>query len=160
VTDFKESYDYSACTAAKYLMYFHNLQNLFDLEFFQAKLTARAHSITGLEQATQSGLPFWEDGPDDALDGQDEYLVSESDSGEGSEKAEYSKLNDAVETPTRNALAIKIIEKVAKEKKARTQLIQDLDVMKDKFVTWGTQMKHLDHHLDLKTAADFLGEQA
>jgi regulator of replication initiation timing len=38
-------------------------------------------------------------------------------------------------------------------------LFQDLDVMKDKFVVWETQMTHLDHHLDLKTAAEFLGEQ-
>ena len=51
---------------------------------------------------------------------------------------EYSKLQDGVEVPTRNALAIKIVEKISREKKARTQLIQDLDVMKDKFVTWAT----------------------
>ena len=45
-------------------------------------------------------------------------------------------MNDDVENPTRNALATKIVERIAKEKKARTQLVQDLDVIKDKFVLW------------------------
>lgn len=81
-------------------------------------MTARAHSITGLEQATQSGLPFWEDGPDDGVEAEDEYLIDDSDDEES--KLEYSKMNDDVEAPTRNALAIKIVEKVAREKKART----------------------------------------
>lgn len=49
IADFKQAYDYSKTQAGKYLNYFHNLQNLFDLQFFMCKLGAKAHSICGLE---------------------------------------------------------------------------------------------------------------
>lgn len=49
IVDYAGSFDYTMCNVYKYLTYFHNLQNLFDLEFFQCKLSAKAHSITGLE---------------------------------------------------------------------------------------------------------------
>lgn len=49
ITDFKQAYDYSKVKVMNYLNYFHNLQNLFDLQFFMSKLGAKAHSICGLE---------------------------------------------------------------------------------------------------------------
>jgi hypothetical protein len=44
----------------KYLYYFRQLNNLFDLEYFKNKLATRATSIATLEQSVMSGLPFWE----------------------------------------------------------------------------------------------------
>ncbi len=44
----------------KYLFYFRQLQNLFDLEYFRSKLSSRAHSMAQLEMAVNSGAPFWE----------------------------------------------------------------------------------------------------
>jgi len=59
--DFVEAYDYQKSKVVNYLMYFRQLQNLFDLEFFFNKLPSRSHSMAGLEQAVMSGVPFWEE---------------------------------------------------------------------------------------------------
>ena len=105
ITDFKQAYDYSKTQAGKYLNYFHNLQNLFDLQFFMCKLGAKAHSICGLEQFVTSGLPFWDDGDDDEDLEHDEYLDSSEEGGSEKPGGEYSKQNDDVENKTRNALS-------------------------------------------------------
>lgn len=146
------------CNVYKYLVYFHHLQNLFDLTFFQCKLSAKAHSITGLEHSVLSGLPFWEDGEKDGptSGGHDDLFDGESES-DGVH--EYSKQNDDVESETRNVLAMNIVKRIADEKKARTQLFRDLDIMKDKFEEISNMMRKQEHHLDLVGAANFLGEQ-
>ena len=92
-------------------------QNLFDLELFANKLPSLAYSIAGLEQNVLSGLPFWdEDGPDDF--DSDEYL-------ENSETNDpmYADQSDAVDSPYRNQLALKVVERVAAEKKAKMKLL-------------------------------------
>lgn len=40
----------------KYLGYFRNLQNLFDLEYFKSKLSTRSHSMAQLEICVDSGV--------------------------------------------------------------------------------------------------------
>lgn len=78
---------------------------------------AKAHSICGLESFVTSGLPFWDDGEDDDLGG-DEYLDGESDVSD-KPGGEYSKQTDDVESKTRNALAMRITARIAAEKKSK-----------------------------------------
>lgn len=47
----------------KYLFYFRQMQNLFDLEYFKNKLATRANSIATLEQSVMSGISFWDPNP-------------------------------------------------------------------------------------------------
>jgi hypothetical protein len=58
--DFRHSYTIADTLVFKYLSYFRNLQNLFDLEYFKSKLTTRSHSMAQLELSVSSGVPFWE----------------------------------------------------------------------------------------------------
>ena len=58
--DFRHSFTIADTMVFKYLSYFRNLQNLFDLEYFRSKLTTRSHSMAQLELSVNSGVPFWE----------------------------------------------------------------------------------------------------
>ena len=58
--DFRHSFTIADTLVFKYLSYFRNLQNLFDLEYFRSKLTTRSHSMAQLELSVNSGVPFWE----------------------------------------------------------------------------------------------------
>jgi hypothetical protein len=87
LVDFKEAYNLKGNLVLKYLSYFRNFQNLFDLEFFLTKLPSKSRSIAGLEQNVNSGLPFWEDGDEMLFDGvEDDYLENKEIA-----KPEYSR---------------------------------------------------------------------
>lgn len=58
--DFRHSFTIADTLIFKYLHYFRNLQNLFDLEYFKNKLSTRSHTMAQLELCVNSGLPFWE----------------------------------------------------------------------------------------------------
>ena len=58
--DYKEAPTVKNTLVYKYLYYFIQLGNLFDLEYFRSKLAAKAKSIVTLEQSVMSGLHFWE----------------------------------------------------------------------------------------------------
>ena len=90
-----------------------NFQNLFDLEFFANKLPSKTFSIAGLEQCALSGLPFWED-TDDGMYSSDEYVENAEVN-----KPKYADQSDEVDSPYRNQLAEKVIERVAMEKKGK-----------------------------------------
>ena len=70
----------------------------------------------------------------------------------------YADQSDEVDSPYRNKLAEKVIERVAMEKRGKMQLLQDLDLMKDKFAEWENHMKSLDLQHDFRGAAEFLGQ--
>lgn len=81
----------------KYIYYFRNLQNLFDLEFFANKLPSNTRGIAGLEQHVMSGLPFWEEG-DDALFGDNDEYLDDKNIG----NPQYSRQNEDIETKYKN----------------------------------------------------------
>ena len=58
--DFRHSFTVGDTLIYKYLFYFRQLQNVFDLEYFRSKLSSRSHSMAQLEIAVNSGTPFWE----------------------------------------------------------------------------------------------------
>jgi hypothetical protein len=58
------------------LMYFSSLQNLFDLEFFMAKLSSDSKTQTFLENSIMSGLSFWELSEEELMQLQDESTLT------------------------------------------------------------------------------------
>ena len=126
------------------------LANLFDLEFFANKLPSKTFSIAGLEQAVMAGLPFWEESDESLLDDSEEYLNSVEPN-----KPMYADQSDEVDSPHRNKLAERVVERVAAEKKAKMQLITDLEAIKDKFTDWESSMNKQELH-DLQGASEFL----
>ena len=90
-------------------------------------MPSMAHSLYGLEQSVMSGLPFWEESEfietDSYLDNNDPY----------DEEKQFSNQSDAVDSPTRNVLAERIINKIAIEKKNKIYLMNDLDQIKSRF---------------------------
>lgn len=99
-----------------------------------------------------SGLPFWEDS-DDAILGNDDYLENR----EVNENT-YSLQNDDIDSRFRNKLAEKIAMRAAAEKKAKRQLLQDLDAIKDRFAELEIHMKKQELDTSLEDAAVFLNE--
>ena len=132
-------------------MYFRQLQNLFDLEFFFNKLPSRAHSMAGLEQAVMSGVPFWEES-EEALFNDEEYQNNESND------PQYSNQTDDITSSFKNKLAEQLAQRIVMEKRFKNQLVNELDTMKENFHNWGKRMKAMDLHLDMNGAAKFLGE--
>ena len=134
------------------IYYLRQFQNLFDLELFANKLPSLAYSIAGLEQNVLSGLPFWdEDGPDDF--DSDDYL-------ENSETNDpmYADQSDAVDSPYRNQLALKVVARIAEEKKAKMKLLQEIEQIKEKFNEWGEHMRNLELAQDVRQAGEFLNQ--
>jgi hypothetical protein len=91
-------------------MYFRQLQNLFDLEFFFNKLPSRAHSMAGLEQAVMSGVPFWEES-EEALFNDEEYQNNESND------PQYSNQTDDITSSFKNKLAEQLAQRIVMEKR-------------------------------------------
>ena len=90
---------------------------MFDLEFFANKLPSKTFSIAGLEQCALSGVPFWEDADDGGLS-DDEYLENTEVN-----KPMYTDQSDEVDSPFRNKLAEKVIQRVAIDKRGKMQLL-------------------------------------
>jgi hypothetical protein len=98
LVDFREAYNLSGNLATKYLFYFRNLQNLFDLEFFINKLPSKTRNMSGLEHRVSSGLHFWEDPEDNTtFDEEDDYLDSAK-----TNDPQYSRVNEHIETQYKN----------------------------------------------------------
>ena len=70
----------------------------------------------------------------------------------------YADQSDEVDSPFRNNLAEKVIQRIALEKQGKMQLLQDLDLIKDKFSEYESHMGSLDLQSDLKQAGDFLNQ--
>ena len=65
LVEFAEAFDYEfSGKAFEYLMYFKNISNIYDLEFFMNKLASTAFTISNVERMVLAGVPFWEE--DDA----------------------------------------------------------------------------------------------
>ena len=119
-------------------------QNLFDLEFFANKLPSKSYSIAGLEQHVFSGLPFWEDGIDDENES-DEYLDNA-----GINNPMYADQSDAVDSPHRNQLALRVATRIAEEKRAKVKLLQEIEQIKDKFQEYEKHMRGLELFSDVR----------
>ena len=104
------------------LRYFNSLQNLFDLEFFQTKISSNSQTTSELEKCVQSGLPFWEISEDTLILG-DNNFASENEDGSLISNLGY-----------KNVLSQKVVERIAYEKKFKISLNQELDAIKDKFL--------------------------
>lgn len=133
------------------MFYLRQFQNLFDLEFFANKLPSKSYSIAGLEQSVMSGAPFWDDFED--AESSDEYLENQN-----TNNPMYADQSDAVESPHRNQLALKVVARVAEEKRAKMKLLQEIELIKDKFGEWEKHMRGLELHTDIKQAGEFLNQ--
>lgn len=107
--DFKEAFHIQTYDPLKYLYYFKQFTNLFDIEFFIHKLHSNAHSLAGLEMHVNSGLQFWEDR-------EASYFVSD-DYREVDPDKQYSTQSGEIGTASKNVLARKVTERVAAEKR-------------------------------------------
>lgn len=136
LVDFREAYNLKGNLTLKYVYYFRNLQNLFDLEFFLAKMPSRSRTIAGLEQYVNSGLPFWDDGDDAIFGDEDDYLDNKEIA-----DPQYSRQNENIDLKYKNQVAKKITDRMFEQKKHKMQLMQELDSIKDHFSEWQTSMK-------------------
>ena len=94
-----------------------------------------------------SGLPFWEDG-DDGEDGGssgDEYLATERVN-----DPMYADQSDSVDNPRRNQLALKVANRIAEEKRAKMQLLQEIELLKERFAGWERHMRALELTSDVR----------
>ena len=98
-----------------------------------------------------SGALFWED--NEEFD-EDPYETNE----EYDENNQYSNQDDGPEAPSKNALAMRLAEKVAIEKKNRNQLINEVDAVKDKFSAIAAVMKKQELDGDMAAATEYLTE--
>mgnify|MGYP007118474356 CR=1 FL=1 len=142
--DFHECYTYSGNRLISQIYYMRQFQNLFDLEFFANKLPSKSYSIAGLEQHVLSGLPFWEDGLDDENES-DEYLDNA-----GINNPMYADQSDAVDSPHRNQLALRVATRIAEEKRAKVKLLQEIEQIKDKFQEYEKHMRGLELFSDVR----------
>jgi len=136
--------------AFKYLAYFRAFCNLFDLEYFFNKLPSRAHSLANMEDEVMAGRNFWDENDDTFTD--DPYVDNDTN------EPQYSQTDEDTTNPERNALAERVAQRLALEKKYKNQLINDLDSIKDNFMLWEKRMRAQDLHLDLHGATNFLTE--
>lgn len=74
--------------------------------------------MAGLEQSVLSGAPFWEDGHDADDLSSDEYLENTA-----TNNPMYADQSDAVDSPHRNQLALKVAARIAEEKRAKMKLL-------------------------------------
>ena len=130
---FKQSFKYKSLNAYKYLAYFRAFSNLFDLEYFFNKLPSRAHSLAHMECDVMSGLNFWDENDDAFAD--DPYVDNETND------PQYSQTEEDSSNPERNALAERVAQRIALEKRHKNQLINDLDSIKDNFMLWEKRMR-------------------
>jgi hypothetical protein len=118
---------------------FTALQNLFDLELFQSKLTSNAKTLADLEKSVLSGLPFWEIS-------EEELMAGDSDERTGL----------IADLGYKNQLAVKVVERMALEKRYKMTLNQDVEAVKDKFASIEKVMTRLELNGNIETAAQFL----
>ena len=127
---------------------------MFDLEFFASKLPSSSYSIAGLEQQVLSGVPFWEDDDGDLTDlDSDDYLDNSA-----TNNPMYADQSDAVDSPHRNQLALKVVARIAEEKRLKMKLLQEIELMKDKFAEISKHMTGLDLNRDIRQAGEFLNQ--
>jgi uncharacterized protein YwqG len=88
-----------------------------------------------------SGVPFYDDD-------QEEEKAEESD----------HEFDDRTHQPLKNELSTKVAEKIAKEKREKMQLIQDLETIKDRFMDYSRVMKKQEMQSSLARAESFLSE--
>lgn len=68
----------------------------------------------------------------------------------------YADQSDAVDSPHRNQLTLKVVARIAEEKRAKMKLLQEIESLKDKFTEFERHMRTLELQGDLKTAGEFL----
>ena len=79
LVEFSEAFDYNESgRLVRYLRYWKQVSNIFDLEFFVNKLGSSAFSIANVEKMVLSGVPFYDEG-DDALFGDMDEAESEQE---------------------------------------------------------------------------------
>jgi len=107
--------------------------------------------MAGVEQQVLAGLPFWDDAGVD--DESDEYLENSQ-----TNNPMYADQSDAVESPYRNQLALRVAERVAEEKRAKMKLLQEIDQLKEKFAELEKHMRGLELYQDVRQAGEFLNQ--
>jgi len=68
----------------------------------------------------------------------------------------YADQSDAIDSATRNQLALKVAARVAEDKRAKMKLLQEIELIKDKFGEWEKHMRGLELTTDVKQAGEFL----
>jgi hypothetical protein len=174
LVEFEQAYDYnSASNVVRFLRYWKQVSNIFDLEFFMNKLASSAFVIANVEKMVLSGVPFYDDEGDDSnfvsdleeneSDQEEEDAAAKKKAGVGkagrrSTKMSDNKFDDAGHNPLKNVLATTVAEKLAQEKREKMQLMTDLEGIKDKFVAYQAIMRKQEMQSSLHRAEAFLGE--
>jgi len=120
LVEFEEAFDYSKSELVKYLRYWKQVQNIYDLEFFVNKLASSAFAISNVEKMVLSGVPFYEEG-DDALFGDDSETEQEDQDTKKNAKAaqDDNRFDEDGHKPLKNVLATKVADKIANEKREK-----------------------------------------
>ena len=85
-----------------------------------------------------------EDGLDDENES-DEYLDNA-----GINNPMYADQSDAVDSPHRNQLALRVATRIAEEKRAKVKLLQEIEQIKDKFQEYEKHMRGLELFSDVR----------
>lgn len=143
LVEFKEAYDYNASSCVlRFLRYWKQVSNIYDLEFFTSKLASSAFAISNVERMVMSGVPFYEDdGEENNFMSDIEEDASNDDEGARRRPREDNRFDQAGHNPLKNVLANIVAEKIAQEKRDKMQLVTDLESIKEKFVGYQNTMK-------------------
>jgi len=102
-------------------------------------LTSNAKTLADLEKSVLSGLPFWEIS-------EEELMAGNSDERTGL----------IADLGYKNQLAVKVVERMALEKRYKMTLNQDVEAVKDKFASIEKVMTRLELNGNIERAAQFL----
>ena len=141
----------------EYLIYFKNVSNIYDLEFFLNKLTSSAFTISNVERMVMSGVPFWEEDEAAVLNDMEES-TDDNEQQDIDQQTDENQFDQDGHRPLRNVLAEKVTEKLANEKREKLQLLQDLESIKEKFSKYYDIMMKQEMSTSIKRAGAFMGE--
>jgi hypothetical protein len=77
--EYKNALSFERLPIMMLLKYFNSLQNLFDLEFFQTKMTTSSKTMAEIESKVLSGLSFWEMSEEELMESNKINVVANAD---------------------------------------------------------------------------------
>jgi hypothetical protein len=111
--EYKNALSFERLPLMMLLKYLNSLQNLFDLEFFQTKMTSNAKTMAEIEYKVLSGLSFWEMSEEEIIEANKTEIVTAANTTDGSYISNLGY---------KNMLASKVVERIGSERKNKFTL--------------------------------------
>lgn len=136
------------------------------------KLASTAFTVATVEKMVLSGVPFWDDpndvdlpevgGSDDETEDAEASADRPSNAGSTARHRRAADLAEEFDPnghrPLENVLANRVAERMAQERREKSQLLQDLENVHERFSEYGAVMRQQEMTTNLGRAAQFLGE--